>query len=73
MDRIERAWFDLKFEVSYLRSRGDAFQELFANIMGRCHPNDFIKVRPWGTLATAKTTVICARNGCCFSAMPLMK
>lgn len=48
MDEIRRAHYELKFEVEFLRRRGNEFQELFCLVMENGYPNDFIRTRPWG-------------------------
>lgn len=54
MDQLTRAFFEVKFEVRYLRARGNEFQEFFASIMEKRHPSDFIRVRPWGSVGDRK-------------------
>ena len=54
MDKLQRAWYDMRFELDYLRLKGDAFQDFFSRLMACCHPNDFIKVRPWGNVGDRK-------------------
>ncbi|TMC21247.1 MAG: hypothetical protein E6J34_10060 [Chloroflexi bacterium] len=48
MDRQTRAYYELLFKVAYMEKRGNAFQDLFSEIMEKCHPGDFQRVRPWG-------------------------
>lgn len=38
----------------FLSLRGEAFQDFFAGIMARVHPNDFIRTRPWGNSGDRK-------------------
>jgi hypothetical protein len=40
--------FEREFELRFLKSQGEAFQELFAEIMERRYPGDFQRVRPHG-------------------------
>ena len=54
MDRLTRAFFEMMFELRYLKSRGGEFQEFFASIMEKRHPGDFAKVRPWGKAGDRK-------------------
>jgi hypothetical protein len=43
-----KAWWSMKFEVEYAHRRGNAFQDFFADVMGRRFPDDYRPVRPWG-------------------------
>lgn len=49
MDDVERAYRRLQFENAFLRKRGEAFQDWVADILSCRHPNDFRRVRPWGS------------------------
>lgn len=54
MDRVAHAFRELQLRVLMLERRGMAFQNLFADIMELCHPNDFQRVCPWGNLGDRK-------------------
>ena len=54
MDDITRALYELKFQVAFLMAKGDAFQTLFEQLMGKAHPADFIPCRPWGNVGDRK-------------------
>jgi len=54
MDRLTRAFYELKFRDAYLRKKGNEFQDFFANLMEKAHPSDFIRVRPWGNVGDKK-------------------
>jgi hypothetical protein len=54
MDRVAQAFFELKFEVAFLKKKGNEFQDFFATIMEKCHPADFVRVRPWGKVGDRK-------------------
>ena len=41
-------YFDSEFHKAFLRLRGAAFQDFFADIMEKRYPGDFIRVRPLG-------------------------
>lgn len=50
MDTVTiEAWYDQSFRCKYLACKGNEFQNLFADIMERCHPADYIRTRPWGS------------------------
>jgi hypothetical protein len=48
MDDLSRAFYELKWKVTYIEAKGAAFQDLFSTVMEKCHPGDFQRVRPWG-------------------------
>jgi len=49
MDKLKRAYYELRFEIAYLKKGGNEFQDFFSEIMEKCHPGDFQRVRPWGS------------------------
>ena len=54
LDRLTRAFFEMSFELRYLKVRADEFQDFFASIMEKRYPADFMKVRPWGNVGDRK-------------------
>lgn len=54
MDSQTQAYYELCFKVQYLEAKGSAFQELFASIMAKAHPGDFMPCRPWGAVGDRK-------------------
>lgn len=54
MDNLTRAYYESRFEVSYLKKKEKAFQDWFSEIMEKCHPADFQRVRPWGNIGDRK-------------------
>jgi hypothetical protein len=54
MDRRTRAYYELLFKVAYMEKRGNAFQDFFSDIMEKCHPGDFQRIRPWGSKGDEK-------------------
>jgi len=54
MDRISRAFYEMKFELEFRRKNMDEFQDFFAKVMALRYPNDFVKVRPWGKVGDRK-------------------
>jgi hypothetical protein len=48
VDRVPRAYYELKFELAFLKLDGNAFQDFFSEIMEKRYPGDFQRVRPWG-------------------------
>ena len=48
MDDITRSHYEHVFEIAFLKAKGDAFQTLFEQVMGKAYPADFIPCRPWG-------------------------
>lgn len=54
MDRVARAFYELKFRDAFHRKTGNAFQDFFADVMEKAHPGDFMRVRPWGNVGDKK-------------------
>lgn len=54
MDQFKRAFYEVSFEKCYLRKRGIEFQNFFSEIMEKCYPRDFQRVRPWGNVGDRK-------------------
>jgi len=54
MDDVTQAFFELKFENSFIRARGDNFQAFFSSIMEKRYPGDFTRIRPWGAQGDEK-------------------
>jgi len=54
MDHLTRAFYEMKFRLDYVEKRGEAFQDWFGSIMEKCHPADFLRIRPWGNIGDRK-------------------
>lgn len=54
MDEVSRAFYEVKFELAFLKRKADEFQDLFSTVMEKRHPCDFIRVRPWGNVGDRK-------------------
>jgi hypothetical protein len=54
VDRIARSYYESKFQIDFLKAKGDAFQTLFEQVMEKAHPEDFIPCRPWGKFGDRK-------------------
>ncbi len=54
MDRVARAFYELKFRDVYHSKTGNEFQDFFADLMEKAHPGDFMRVRPWGNVGDKK-------------------
>lgn len=48
MDRVQQQSYRLLFENRFLRAKGDSFQSLFEELLGKRYPGDFMACRPWG-------------------------
>jgi hypothetical protein len=46
--KLQDAYYEQKFENSFLRSKGDTFQSFFECLMGLAYKADFMACRPWG-------------------------
>ena len=55
MDSVSRAFYEARFELAYLKKKGNEFQDFFSDIMEKRYKNgDFIRVRPWGNVGDKK-------------------
>lgn len=54
LSSYQMAFYELCFEVRYLRTQGNEFQEFFRDIMEHVFPNDFVAVRPHGSIGDKK-------------------
>ncbi len=48
LDPVQRYFYGLNFENTFLRNEGMGFQNFFSAIMERVYPGDFQRVRPYG-------------------------
>ena len=46
----QRYWWRVGLELKLRKSSGDAFQDFFSSLMGKLHGDDFVRVRPFGSL-----------------------
>lgn len=51
---LQQAFYEEKFEIAFLRARGDAFQDFFERLMGFAYKADFMACRPWGNRGDRK-------------------
>lgn len=55
MQEFTRAYYEAVFERDFLKRKGEAFQDFFAEIMEKGYPGgDFVRVRPWGPAGDRK-------------------
>lgn len=54
MDDMSRMYYEVVFERDFLKHKGSSFQDFFCEIMEKCHPYDFQRVRPWGKMGDRK-------------------
>ncbi len=54
MDKWTRAFYELKLEVTFHKKNGNEYQDFFSEVMEKCHPGDFQRVRPWGNVGDRK-------------------
>ena len=54
MDRHQQLYYEKCFRITFLETRGDAFQQLFEVLMGKVYPDDFMACRPWGNIGDRK-------------------
>ena len=48
MNNMERAFYDVKFDLAFQSKTANEFQSFFSQIMSARYPGDFIATRPWG-------------------------
>lgn len=51
---LQAAYYESRFEILFLRCKGDAFQSFFEQLMGLAYREDFIACRPWGKVGDQK-------------------
>jgi hypothetical protein len=51
---LEQAYYEQKFEIAFLRTKGDAFQTFFDKLMGLAYKADFMACRPCGNQGDRK-------------------
>jgi hypothetical protein len=54
MDTVAYDWYNLKFRNAVLEKDGDEYQGFFSDIMEKCYPGDFQRIRPWGNVGDEK-------------------
>ncbi len=54
MDDFKRAFYEVAFELVFLKKTGDEYQSFFCEIMEKRYPSDFIRTRPWGNIGDRK-------------------
>ena len=54
MESLERAFYDLKFDIEFLTKTANEFQQFFNVIMSARYPGDFIATRTWGQAGDKK-------------------
>ncbi len=51
---LSDAYYELRFENTFLRAKGDEFQTFFERLMGLAYKADFMACRPWGNIGDRK-------------------
>jgi hypothetical protein len=51
---LQQAYYEQRFEIAFLRAKGNEFQTLFARMMGLAYRADFMACRPWGKTGDRK-------------------
>jgi len=49
MDYTQEYWRKISLELKLRKVNGDAFQDFFSDVMEKCHGDDFVRVRPFGS------------------------
>lgn len=66
MDETQRSFYGLKFENTFLREKGKAFEIFFARVMAHGFSGDFELVRPYGPKGDLKCDGFRANDGTIF-------
>lgn len=66
MEPLEIAFYEGKFECAFLKAKGNAFQTLFNELMGRAYKSDYIPCRPWGNRGDQKNDGFLKSECCLF-------
>ncbi len=51
---LQQAYYEQRFEILFLKSKGNTFQEFFEKLMGLAYKADFMACRPWGNRGDRK-------------------
>jgi hypothetical protein len=51
---LETAFYEQRFENTFLRAKGNEFQTFFERLMGLAYKADFMACRPWGNIGDRK-------------------
>jgi hypothetical protein len=51
---LQEAYYELRFEIAFRRSKGAEFQTFFERLMGLAYKADFMACRPWGKIGDRK-------------------
>ena len=54
MEPLERAFYEERFENTFIKARGNEFQTFFNELMMRAYKSDYIPSRPWGKCGDRK-------------------
>ena len=54
MMNLQEAYYDQKFENTFLRAKGNEFQTFFERLMELAYTGDFMACRPWGKIGDRK-------------------
>jgi hypothetical protein len=54
MEYLEKAYYEVRFENTFLKAKGNTFQTFFNELMCRAYKNDYMPCRPWGNRGDQK-------------------
>jgi hypothetical protein len=66
MDPFQRYQYKLALELRIRKAYGVAFQDFFSSVMEMAHGNDFVRVRPFGSLGDKGCDGYLSSSGCVF-------
>lgn len=63
---LTQAYYEQRFEIFFLRAKGDEFQTFFERLMGLAYKADFMACRPWGNEGDRKNDGFLKSERCLF-------
>lgn len=66
MMNLTQAYYEQRFEILFLRSKGNEFQTFFERLMGLAYKADFMACRPWGNVGDRKNDGFLKSERCLF-------
>ncbi|MES2507728.1 MAG: ABC-three component system protein [Verrucomicrobiota bacterium] len=63
---LTQAYYEQRFEILFLRAKGDEFQTFFERLMSLAYKADFMACRPWGNAGDRKNDGFLKSGRCLF-------
>ena len=62
LDSLSRHFYEVMFENKFLKLKGNAFEDFFAEVMEKKYRGDFMRCRPWGNRGDLENVVMSFRS-----------